>query len=96
MSTKQSNRKQNHKSIDPAPKEPEPPKPEPPVNQTFKFEVGCDQNPEFKTKYELIFKSNILYTDSEGFGHSYPSTITGGAAGDGHNNLVTATVDQTF
>ena len=64
--------------------------------ETFKFEVGCDHNPEFKTKYELIFKSNLCYHDSHGHGHSFTSLITGGAAGDNHNNMVTSNVDQTY
>lgn len=62
----------------------------------FKFEVGCEHTPEFKTAYEMVYKSNIMYTDSNGLGQSYNSEITGGAAGSNHNNVVTSTVDQTY
>ena len=44
----------------------------------------------------MVYKSNIMYTDQQGFGHSYNSEITGGAAGSHHNNVVTTTVDQTY
>lgn len=37
-----------------------------------------------------------MYLDQDGFGHSYNSEITGGAAGDGHNNVVTRTTDETY
>ena len=72
---------------------PQPQEPKP--RDRFKFEVGCDHTPEFKTAYELIYKSNILYQDANGYGHSYTSEITGGAAGDGHNNVVTTSAEQT-
>ena len=36
-----------------------------------------------------------MYLDKEGFGNSFPSNLKGGAAGDGHNNVVTRTVDET-
>lgn len=71
-----------------------PPKKQP-IN-TFKFEVGCDHSPDFKTAYEMIFKSNLLYTDENGHGQSFPSMIKGGLAGDGHNNIVTASCDLTY
>ena len=44
----------------------------------------------------MVYKSNIMYTDQQGLGHSYNSEITGGAAGSHHNNVVTTTVDQTY
>ena len=37
-----------------------------------------------------------MYADKNGVGHPYTSDITGGAAGDGHNNLVTASCDETM
>ena len=43
----------------------------------------------------MIYKSNLCYNDGDGHGHSFPSSITGGLAGDGHNNVVTATSEQT-
>ena len=57
--------------------------------KNFKFEIACDHTPEFKQVYELVFKSNLMYMDNDGFGHSYTSEISGGAAGNGHNNVVT-------
>jgi hypothetical protein len=62
----------------------------------LKFEIACDYTPEFKQTYELIYKSNLTYLDGEGKGHSYDSSITGGAAGNGHNNVVTRSADETF
>lgn len=59
----------------------------------FTFEIGCDHLPDFKTEYELIFKSNVVYANEQGIGHSYTSVITGGMAGDGHNNVVTISPD---
>ena len=61
----------------------------------FTFEMNCDHNPEFNTIYKLIFKASAVYSDADGRGYSYPSTITGGLAGDGHNNVVTLTAEQT-
>ena len=65
-------------------------------DKTFTFEVGCDHNPEFKSQYEIIYKANLCYTDEFGQGHSYTSKITGGAAGDGHNNIVTSSAEMTM
>jgi len=36
-----------------------------------------------------------MYMDSEGLGHSYTSEIQGGAAGNGHNNVVTVSTEDT-
>ena len=44
----------------------------------------------------MVYKSNLMYTDAHGFGHSYTSEITGGAAGSNHNNVVTVAPDQTY
>lgn len=43
----------------------------------------------------MIYKSNLMYSDSHGIGHSYTSEIQGGAAGDNHNNVVTQSSEQT-
>jgi hypothetical protein len=37
-----------------------------------------------------------MYTDAEGLGHSFTSDIQGGAAGNGHNNIVTLSTEDTF
>ena len=37
-----------------------------------------------------------MYTDAEGQGHSFTSEIQGGAAGNGHNNVVTLSTDDTY
>ena len=59
----------------------------------FKFEVGCDHTPEFQTSYELIFKSNLLFTDDSGLGHSFPSSLNG--AEEAHNNVVPDSAERT-
>ena len=55
----------------------------------FKFEVSGDNIPEFKSAYEIVFKSAVLYADESGTGRGMPSHISGGLAGNGHNNIVT-------
>ena len=37
-----------------------------------------------------------MYTDAEGLGHSFTSDIQGGAAGNGHNNIVTLSSDDNY
>jgi hypothetical protein len=41
----------------------------------------------------MIYKSNLMYTDEKKMGHTYTSEISGGAAGNGHNNVVTTSSD---
>jgi len=36
-----------------------------------------------------------MYTDEDGMGHSFTSLITGGAAGEGHNNVVATSSEST-
>ena len=68
---------------------------EPETINYFSFDINCDHASEFKTNYTMIFKTSSVYSDTEGKGHSFPSSITGGMAGDGHNNVVTSAPEQT-
>jgi hypothetical protein len=43
----------------------------------------------------MVFKASNVYVDGNGQGHCFSSTITGGLAGNGHNNIVTSTAEQT-
>ena len=45
--------------------------------------------------YELVFKSNLMYMNNEGYGYGFTSEISGGAAGNGHNNVVTVSTEDT-
>jgi hypothetical protein len=44
----------------------------------------------------MIYKSNLMYLDPNGQGHSYSSDIMGGAGGDGHINVVTTNTEDTY
>lgn len=59
----------------------------------FNFEVGCDYTPEFKSHYELIYKSNLLYMDEHGQGQSFRSNSEEGVE---HNNVVTQSCEHTY
>lgn len=57
--------------------------------------MNCDHTPEFTSIYKMIFKASAVYAGADDKGYSFPSTITGGLAGDGHNNIVTVSAEQT-
>ena len=58
----------------------------------FRFDVPCDHTPEFQSSYELIFKSNIVYTDEKGIGHSFPNNLSE----EGQNNYVSPSSENTI
>lgn len=85
----------NQSNSKPIPSAREMEKPAEQATNYFTFEMNCDHTAEFTTIYKMIFKASAVYAGADEKGYSFPSTITGGLAGDGHNNIVTVSSEQT-